>query len=414
MPNRQIPDEWPSRTRTRARELSAEWALNEPHPPPYVHERYRDLIREYLLTPDSTVEGGSELSDIFWHDLQAAHFADLNSAMNQIQNVRGGDPGDPRIELIYTFENVSREVKGIIHRMSADPSSTITRDELFLVGEEVARLTSRTWVSPEWSEAPQICRVAFGSIATLAGTRMAPFSRFNERQSIYQTMTYDDISDDFADHFVAKINGYKSKYFSEFPLPGPLPNDHALREIEETERVTNYSLLLARTQKVVIDEIVQPLIASKEAQAEFEAREEKTSSRRSSSFRKPEPQEYGVSHRGAEAWIHQAVQWLGASDAVLTQQSRDGGVDVESSLYAVSVKNYSGTVPVEEVREIYGVAHARGKTPLMFTSGTLTKAALEFAETASVAVVTYDVTTATFSGLNSHGADVLRNGLSPN
>lgn len=62
---------------------------------------------------------------------------------------------------------------------------------------------------------------------------------------------------------------------------------------------------------------------------------------------KPEPQRYGVSPRGAEFWVCDAVRWLGAREAETTQATSDGGIDVITDDWAISVKHYGGRVPVE-------------------------------------------------------------------
>ncbi|MEV7528414.1 restriction endonuclease [Agrococcus sediminis] len=75
------------------------------------------------------------------------------------------------------------------------------------------------------------------------------------------------------------------------------------------------------------------------------------------------------------------------------------GVDVVSDLFAVSVKNYSGSVPVEDLREIFGVATLMGKVAVLWTSGSLTEAGRAFAEVAPVHVVRYDVLSGEFEGI---------------
>lgn len=104
------------------------------------------------------------------------------------------------------------------------------------------------------------------------------------------------------------------------------------------------------------------------------------------------------------------MRWLGAHDAEATQQSRDGGVDVVSHRFAVSVKRYAGSVPVEEIREIFGVAISLGKLPVLWTSGTLTQAASDFANLAPVAVIQYRVEDATMVGLNATGRELMGTG----
>ena len=128
-------------------------------------------------------------------------------------------------------------------------------------------------------------------------------------------------------------------------------------------------------------------------------------------YLQPVPQPDGVSARGAELWVAEALRWLGAEDIVVTQHSGDGGVDVLTSEYAVSVKHYAGSIPVEEVREIFGVSTVMKLTPPLWTSGSLTQGGDAFADAAPVAVFRYTVETARISALNRHAQELLDRGL---
>ncbi|MCW4384459.1 restriction endonuclease [Salinibacterium sp. SYSU T00001] len=127
----------------------------------------------------------------------------------------------------------------------------------------------------------------------------------------------------------------------------------------------------------------------------------------------PKPQLYGVSARGAELWVADALRWLGVHGVEVTQQTSDGGVDVLTKDFAVSVKHYSGAVPVEEVREIFGVATVLKKVPMLWTSGTLTGSGSEFAEIAPVAVFQYEVETATIFPANLPAQELFDGGFVP-
>lgn len=126
---------------------------------------------------------------------------------------------------------------------------------------------------------------------------------------------------------------------------------------------------------------------------------------------RPQPQQYGVTPSGAEHWVRDAVRWLGAAEAEVTPVSGDGGVDVATERFAISVKHYAGSVPVEEVREIFAVAITQGKSAMLWTSGKLTKAGIEFARVAPVHVVHYDVSDASIAPLTSDTDALLRSGL---
>ena len=125
----------------------------------------------------------------------------------------------------------------------------------------------------------------------------------------------------------------------------------------------------------------------------------------------PDPQPFGVSHEGAEALVAEWIRHLGAVDAEVTRLTGDGGIDVESSGYIAQVKNYAGAVGVSELRELAGVAAVDGRTPLFFTSGTLTAEASLFAEAARIAAFRYDAIAGQLDALNDLGAAILRHGL---
>lgn len=89
--------------------------------------------------------------------------------------------------------------------------------------------------------------------------------------------------------------------------------------------------------------------------------------------------------------------------AEVTRDGADGGVDIRSNKYVAQVKNYKGSVPVQAIREIYGIASAEGKIPVFFTSGTYTKAAMDFADSVKMPLITYDAALQRFSGANLQG-----------
>ncbi|MEO6943369.1 MAG: restriction endonuclease [Lacisediminihabitans sp.] len=133
----------------------------------------------------------------------------------------------------------------------------------------------------------------------------------------------------------------------------------------------------------------------------------------SSEYPAPEPQPYGVSPRGAELWVADALRWLGIEGVDVTRQTSDGGVDILTNDFAISVKHYSGAVPVEEVREIFGVATVLQKVPMLWTSGTLTVSGAEFATMAPVAVFQYEVETGTIAPVNLPAQDLVDIGFVP-
>ncbi|MBW1639564.1 restriction endonuclease [Microbacterium resistens] len=125
----------------------------------------------------------------------------------------------------------------------------------------------------------------------------------------------------------------------------------------------------------------------------------------------PAPQPYGVSDRGAEEFVAGWMRHLGESDATVTQYTNDGGIDVTSRNYIAQVKNYRGSVPVAEIRDMVGVASLGPRKALFFTSGTYPSGAVEFAEKAGMALFIYDATAGTLRGANALGEEYMRTGL---
>jgi len=83
--------------------------------------------------------------------------------------------------------------------------------------------------------------------------------------------------------------------------------------------------------------------------------------------------------------------YLGFQGVKVTEFSNDGGVDIEADTAVAQVKLYEGSVGVTEIRELVGVAHVDGRTPIFFTSGSYTKEARGFADSAGVPIFRYSV-----------------------
>lgn len=127
---------------------------------------------------------------------------------------------------------------------------------------------------------------------------------------------------------------------------------------------------------------------------------------------KPLPQPFGVSHRGAESLICAWMRHLGVLDAEVTQFVGDGGIDVSSADFIAQVKNYAGSIPVAAVRELFGVAVAESKHPLLFTSGMMTVEGNAFASRVGMAVFRYNAEEGTLEGLNGKGIEAVEFSLS--
>lgn len=121
----------------------------------------------------------------------------------------------------------------------------------------------------------------------------------------------------------------------------------------------------------------------------------------------PVPLPYGVSHKGAEILVTEWMRFLGVKDAAVTRFTADGGIDVVSSTHLAQVKNYTGTVSVEEIRAFFGVATASKLLPWFFTSGGYTREALLFADRVEMPLFIYVAEEGRLRGQNDVGRVVI-------
>lgn len=109
-----------------------------------------------------------------------------------------------------------------------------------------------------------------------------------------------------------------------------------------------------------------------------------------------------------------AAQWmrhLGASDAAVTQATRDGGIDVESATFVVEVKHRSVPTGPSFVREIFGVAQAKRKRAAFFSQGGYTKDATRFGRETGVLLFVYDAMRGTLTGVTPESRRAIAEGL---
>lgn len=125
----------------------------------------------------------------------------------------------------------------------------------------------------------------------------------------------------------------------------------------------------------------------------------------------PPPQPFGVSDRGAEELVAQWMRHLGATAAMTTQFSGDGGIDVVSEHFIAQVKNYRASISIASMRELAGVAAIDGRKPLFFTSGIYPPSVATFADIAGIALFRYDVEAGTITGGNEQGKHGVLYGL---
>lgn len=108
-----------------------------------------------------------------------------------------------------------------------------------------------------------------------------------------------------------------------------------------------------------------------------------------------------------------ARDWLeawGDSNAIVTAQSGDGGIDIHSDNCVAQVKFYAGKqVGRPEVQGLKGAAHGTGRWSLFFAyaSGYTTEA-IVWADFADVALFTFDVRTLSFFPQNEFASEVMK------
>lgn len=304
----------------------------------------------------------------------------------------------------------------IVASLCASPDRGVSESDAAILYREVGRLTAPLWLTGELDHIPDLTLISVQSLDATIGPVLNPERRFDGTRSEFRLPAHEEVMKLLHGELFNSLRAARGLYFADHPGGGRLPADPHARRIEEERRARERASLVERASQA-IDEIVEPLFeaigayvssrADEAAAQEAAAQADLVAARAAAGFARPEPQRYGVSARGAELWVADALRWLGEHDAEVTPPSSDGGVDVVSARLAVSVKHYSGTVPVEEVREIFGVAAAKGLTAALWTSGTLTETARQFADLAPVAVVHYDVETGRWSGANAAGEALL-------
>lgn len=108
----------------------------------------------------------------------------------------------------------------------------------------------------------------------------------------------------------------------------------------------------------------------------------------------------------AEALAAWHMRKLGFDDAKMTPSGPDGGLDVRATDAVAQVKHYATPIGGPAIQQLRGAAHGQGAALFYSLSG-YTKAAVEYANSAAVALFTYDE-----SGVVqpfNHAAQILHN-----
>ena len=106
---------------------------------------------------------------------------------------------------------------------------------------------------------------------------------------------------------------------------------------------------------------------------------------------RPEKLPFGVSPRGAELYVSKWLEYLEFKSITITPPRRDGGYDIEADDFLVEVKNWNRDwLPVNAVREIFGVAVSMNKSSMVFSRGYLSEDARVFAEKNQIPVFLFN------------------------
>lgn len=89
---------------------------------------------------------------------------------------------------------------------------------------------------------------------------------------------------------------------------------------------------------------------------------------------------------GFEAYFEKQIKNLGIK-AEKTNASYDFGVDIIVGEYAIQLKNYTNTVGIAAIQEIYAGAHYYDKIPVALVSNYYTKSAIELAEKLKIELI---------------------------
>jgi hypothetical protein len=104
---------------------------------------------------------------------------------------------------------------------------------------------------------------------------------------------------------------------------------------------------------------------------------------------RPIVQSVELTPREAEIYVTAYLKFYGATGVAETRYAKDGGIDVESDLFAGQVKHQQANVGVKAVRELYAVASLKGKKPMFFAKSGFSKDAIEFANKVGMCLFIY-------------------------
>lgn len=115
--------------------------------------------------------------------------------------------------------------------------------------------------------------------------------------------------------------------------------------------------------------------------------------------------------REAEFLARDWMLYLGETECVVSQATRDGGADVISKRFVAEVKHHASPVPPSMVQQIFGVAQAKRKTALFFSLSGYSTKAIEFGNEVGMALFIYDFTKGRLTPCSTAAEKALRQGL---
>lgn len=125
---------------------------------------------------------------------------------------------------------------------------------------------------------------------------------------------------------------------------------------------------------------------------------------------RPEPMS-SCTPRQAEFLAKSWMEYLGARGCMVSQATRDGGIDVNSDLFVAEVKHHTDPVSPGVVRQITGVASLEKKIPVVFSLNGYSHAAVEVGMRANALLFVYDFKRATLYGWTPLAKQALSSGM---
>lgn len=127
----------------------------------------------------------------------------------------------------------------------------------------------------------------------------------------------------------------------------------------------------------------------------------------------PEPRPLeDTSPRDAEWLCAQWLGWMGGANYRVTQQTRDGGVDVEADGLVAQVKHSLRATPSGPVHQLYGVARHRNVFAAFFSLSGYTDDAVRWSEDVELPLFSYSPAEGSLTAWTERADEMARHGVS--